>query len=342
MTATDERYFDTKPLPDSSFGAVIRAHLHDGAHALIALAEEQATTFTDQFYKSNGLVLLPDMHEISQQPELLVRLSRVFGLEVENNLDTYTEGNQTLFNIHQTVPEILLVTNLPPICRQPMAKPEPPLTPDGQFPTRFPHRRGWHTDQSFRRPPPDISLFYAEQPTPKGQGQTLFADGTGAYSTLPATLRKRIQGLEGVHALPGTNRSESAVRQGLEPKALLSHQMPQRQPLVRIHPVTGKPALYLCEGGQMDWVSGPIAGMQTGPDGDGAALLYELMSHITQPRFTYTHEWQSGDLIIYDNRNLLHAPTWYDAEQYTRIMWRTTVRGNPGAEYDHVQPSWIP
>ena len=342
MTPADNRDFETTPLPDASFGALLRAPVGDGAQALVTLAEEQATTFTNHFYRSNGLLLLPDMHGISQQPELLVRLSHVFGLEVENNLDTYTEGNQTLFNIHQTVPEILLVTNLPPICRQPMAKPEPPLTSDGQFPTRFPHRRGWHTDQSFRRPPPDISLFYAEQPTPKGQGQTLFADGTGAYSTLPATLRKRIQGLEGVHALPGTNRSESAVRQGLEPKALLSHQMPQRQPLVRIHPVTGKPALYLCEGGQMDWVSGPIAGMQPGPDGDGAALLYELMSHITQPRFTYTHEWQSGDLIIYDNRNLLHAPTWYDAEQYTRIMWRTTVRGNPGAEYDHVQPSWIP
>ena len=170
----------------------------------------------------------------------------------------------------------------------------------------------------------------------------MFADATGAYSTLPETLRKQIENLEGMHALPRTNRSETAVRQGLKPKELLPHQSPQRQPLVRVHPVTGKPALYLCESGQMDWVTGPIAGMETGPEREGAKLVYELMTHITQPQYTYTHEWDRGDLIIYDNRNLLHAPTWYDAENYTRIMWRTTVRGNAGPEYAGERPSWIP
>ena len=342
INQTDEIPFAVTPLAGASFGGVVRSPEGSGTHRLVAMAEKHPVALTDVFYASSGLVLLPDMLEISETPELLVRLSRLFGREVENNLDTYTEGNQTLFNIHDTVPEILLVTNLPPICRQPMAMPEPPLTADGQFPTCFPHRRGWHTDQSFRRPPPDISLFYALQPTPKGQGQTMFADGTGAYSTLPVALRKRIENLDGVHALPGTNRSETAVKQGLKPTALLPHQAPQRQPLVRVHPVTGEPSLYLCESGQMDWVSGPIADMETGPDGDGAALLYALMTHVTQPQYTYTHEWQRGDLIIYDNRNLLHAPTWYDAEKYTRIMWRTTVRGNPGPMYAGEQPSWIP
>ena len=342
INQADNHHCQLTALPGASFGGVVRSRTGAGAQQLTAAAEEHPAAFTDLLYTANGLLLLPDMTEISEAPELLVRLSRLFGPEVENNLDTYTEGNQTLFNIHKTVPEILLVTNLPPICRQPMERPEPPLTKDGKFPTQFPHRRGWHTDQSFRRPPPDISLFYALQPTPKGQGQTMFADGTGAYATLPKTLRERVENLEGVHGLPGTNRGESAVRQGLEPKELPSHQASQRQPLVRVHPVTGKPALYLCEGGQMDWVAGPIADMQTGPDGDGAALLYELMTHITQPRYTYTHEWERGDLIIYDNRNLLHAPTWYEAEKYTRIMWRTTVRGNPGPVYAGEQPSWEP
>lgn len=332
--------YEVVSLPSASFGGVVRLRADAGARRLIATAEENPSALTDIFYASGGLLLLPGMHHISEEPKLLVRLSRLFGREVENNLDTYTEGNQTLFNIHQTVPEILLVTNLPPICRQPMARPDPRLTEDGEFPTRFPHRRGWHTDQSFRRPPPDISLFYAVQPTPKGQGQTMFADATGAYSTLSEELRQRVENLEGMHALPGTNRSETAVRDGLEPKELAPHQAPQRQPLVRIHPVTGKPALYMCESGQMDWVTGPIADMEPGPGREGAKLVYELMTHITQ--YTYTHDWDPGDLIIYDNRNLLHAPTWYEAEKYTRVMWRTTVRGNPGPEYDGEKASWIP
>ena len=180
--------YEVVPLPGASFGGVVRLRDDAGAKRLLATAEENPSALTDIFYACGGLLLLPGMHNISEEPELLVRLSRLFGREVENNLDTYTEGNQTLFNIHQTVPEILLVSNLPPICRQPMARPDPPLSDDGKFPTRFPHRRGWHTDQSFRRPPPDISLFYAVRPTPKGQGQTMFADGTGAYSTLPASV----------------------------------------------------------------------------------------------------------------------------------------------------------
>ncbi|MGH6953261.1 MAG: TauD/TfdA dioxygenase family protein, partial [Alphaproteobacteria bacterium] len=268
--------------------------------------------------------------------------SRLFGPEVENYRETFTAENKTLFNIHDEVPEILLVTNLPPISSQPMARPDPPLAADGSFPTRFPHRRGWHTDQSFRRPPPDISLFYAVQPTPKGQGQTLFADATAAYEALPPALKRRVAGLEGVHVLPGTGRSEQAMRAGETPKPLLPHQQPQRQPVVRVHPVTGKRALYLCEAGQMDWDSGPLAGMEPGPDGDGAALLYELMTHTTEPRFTYTHDWDVGDLVIYDNRSVLHAPSWYEADTHIRIMWRTTVMGNPGPEYAGEERSWIP
>jgi taurine dioxygenase len=111
---------------------------------------------------------------------------------------------------------------------------------------------------------------------------------------------------------------------------------------VRAHPVTGQRALYLCEYGQMDWFDGPFVGMQPGPHGDGAALLDELMSHYTQPRFVYVHEWSAGDLLVWDNRCLVHAATWYDTEKEQRLMWRTTVRGNPGAIYAGERRSWIP
>ena len=139
------------------------------------------------------------------------------------------------------------------------------MTADGRLPVQFPHRRGWHTDQSYRRPPPDVSLFLAVQPVPQGQGQTLFADGTAAYAALPSALKARVDTLEGlqcrVQRRPRARRD--AGRRGAPPAEAARE--PQRQPVVRVHPVTGKRALYLCEYGQMDWFQGPFVGMQPGP-----------------------------------------------------------------------------
>jgi taurine dioxygenase len=92
----------------------------------------------------------------------------------------------------------------------------------------------------------------------------------------------------------------------------------------------------------MDWVDGPFVGMQPGPDGEGAALLDELMAHYTRPEFVYAHEWTVGDLVVWDNRCLVHAATWYDGDKEQRMMWRTTVRGNPGSIYAGEKRSWIP
>ncbi|MEQ8815050.1 MAG: TauD/TfdA family dioxygenase [Thalassobaculum sp.] len=106
---------------------------------------------------------------------------------------------------------------------------------------------GTNTDQSYRRPPPAISLFYAEPPLPKGQGQTLYADGIGAYAALPDAMKARIAGLDAIHVSPGRGRSEQAALAGGPAPALDPRDTPQRQPIVRIHPVTGEPALYLRE-----------------------------------------------------------------------------------------------
>ena len=111
---------------------------------------------------------------------------------------------------------------------------------------------------------------------------------------------------------------------------------------MRIHPVTGRKALYLCERGQMDWFDGPFVGMERGPQGDGARLLDELMAHYTRPEFIYIHEWTQGDVLVWDNRCLIHTATWYDAEKEQRMMWRTTVRGNPGPLYAGEARSWVP
>ena len=79
-----------------------------------------------------------------------------------------------------------------------------------------------------------------------------------------------------------------------------------------------------------------------GPEGAGGKLLDELMSHLTQREFVYVHEWDKGDVVIWDNRCLVHAATWFDAATQERLMWRTTVHGNPGAFYAGERKSWIP
>ena len=330
--------FSLEPVADSGFGATVRFAAGRGLFDIVVALEAAPGELRDAFYAAGGLLVLTGMQELTVHPELLVRISRLFGPDVENYHETLTPEHM----IHQQVPEILVLSNRPPCDRQPPSQPDPPRTADGGFPVRFPHRRGWHTDQSFRRPPPDLSLFLAVITSPKGQGQTLFADGAAAYQALPALTKARIADLDGLHALLGTGRSEQAVRAGEAVKPLLPHQRSQRQPLVRIHPVTGKPALYLCEAGQMDWHDGPIVGLQPGCNGDGAALIYQLMNHYTAPDFTYVHDWDEGDLVVYDNRNLIHAATWYDAQNYTRLMWRTTVMGNPGVAYQGEAKSWIP
>ena len=332
--------FELEPLSGATFGARLRFPLKsngDLAGTVTALKADPGRLI-EAFYARGGLLVLPGMNAISSSPSLLFELSTLFGPEVENYQNTLTNENA----IHPSVPEILQVTNIPPTSKQPPKRPEPVLTEEGALPTQFPHRRGWHTDQSFRRPPPDVSLFYAVIPSPQGQGQTLYADGAGAYEALDNELKDTVENLEGIHAIPGIGRAEYSVRAGESPKPLLSHQMPQHQPVVRVHPVTGRQSLYLCEAGQMDWVDGPFVGLEPGPDGEGARLLYRLMSHITQPVFTYVHDWTAGDLVIYDNRSLLHSATWFDAEKHQRLMWRTTTRGNPGAEYANESRSWLP
>lgn len=327
----------TSPLAGASFGGHASIPSSGGAAALVEAAEREPGALPRLLGDCHGLLFIPGMQAMGEAPELLLRLSRIFGPEVENYRETGMAPNM----VHPTVPEIFIVSNTPPVGRAPPALPDPPLTADGRLPVQYPHRRGWHTDQSYRRPPPDISLFLAVLPVPRGQGQTLFASGIAAYAALPEAMKRRIEGLDGLHVSSGAGRRREAVRAGTAPKPLSPRERPQPQPLVRIHPVTGQRALYLCEHGQMDWLEGPILGLEPGADGEGAKLLDALMSHLTQPRFVYVHEWTKGDLVIWDNRCLVHAATWFDAAKEARVMWRTTVSGNPGPTYAGEAKSWL-
>jgi len=326
--------FTIRPLPGANFGGLIE--VSDG-RAFVDAVEVSPQALPAALNAHGGLLLVKGLNAISEDPELLLRLSRPFGTEIEDYAET---GNNPQYLLSESS-QIIQISNLSPINFPPPEQPDPPRLPDGGLPVRFPHRRGWHTDQSFRRPPPDISLFYAHVPTPKGQGQTLYADGTRAYETLPPPLQEIVEHLEGLHVAPFRGYGEDEIAAGKPRMPLNEKDGPQPQPVVRIHPETGRKALYLCEQEQMDWLNGPLVGMQPGLHGDGAKLIYELMTHFTEDRFTYAHDWDVGDLVIYDNRCTIHSATWFNAETHGRVMWRTTVWGNPGPLYEGEARSWV-
>ncbi len=325
-----------RPLDDTSFGVLAA---FDDATSVNAISDFIAagSLIRDRFDRSGGLMLVKGLQGLGKAPEKFVPISRVFGSDVENYRETLT--SERFF--HDEVAEIIVLSNMAPCYHPSPPRPQPAWTEAGTLVVQFPDQKNWHTDQSYRRPPPDITLLYGVTTPPRDQGQTLFADCTAAYAALDHDLQQRISHLNGVHAPSWIGRTPDDVKAGVQPKPLLAHQLPQKHPLVRFHPVTGKPALYICEEKQMDFFDGPIEGLSTGPDGEGAALLRDLLRHATRPEFVYVHEWSPGDLLIGDNRCLLHAATWYDAGKHQRLMWRTTVGGNPGAEYLGEAKSWV-
>jgi taurine dioxygenase len=182
----------------------------------------------------------------------------------------------------------------------------------------------WHGDSSYREIPSDASLFYAEIVPDEG-GDTMFADATAAWRTLEPALRRRIEGLYGVHSLETLR--QWGLRHNPERDRNVDDQAaaypPVRQPLVRVHPATGAKSLYVCPA-----VISHIEGLD--PD-ESAALIEMLITHVTQKRYVYTHRWRKGDLVIWDNRAVLHTASLFDHTRYQRLMYRTTVAGNAPA-----------
>jgi alpha-ketoglutarate-dependent taurine dioxygenase len=182
----------------------------------------------------------------------------------------------------------------------------------------------WHADSSYRSVPSDASLFYGEIVPPEG-ADTMFADATGAYRSLDAATKQRIEGLFAVHSLETLRlwglRHNPDRKQDVDGQA--AKFPPVRQPLVREHPATGAKSLYVCPA-----VISHIEGMD--PE-ESAALIDTLIAHVTQPRTVYTHRWHQGDLVMWDNRAVLHTASLFDHTRYQRLMYRTTIAGNaPG------------
>ena len=173
----------------------------------------------------------------------------------------------------------------------------------------------WHTDKSYHAVPSLMTVLHAKELPPEG-GDTQFANMAMAYEALPEATKRQIDGLRAVHSWAASRR-----RAGAPPpsEVEMSERPPVDHPLVRTHPVTGAKTLYIGNH------ASHIVGM---PEGEGDVLLLELLEHATQPPFIYTHRWRDGDLVMWDNRCLLHrALANYEMAKHRRVLHRTVVTG---------------
>jgi len=172
----------------------------------------------------------------------------------------------------------------------------------------------WHSDSSFRAIPAKYSLLSARVVNPVG-GNTEFADMRAAYDTLDAGTKAQIADLICEHSLMHSRGSLGMLDYSAEEREMFR---PVRQSLVRTHPVSGRKSLYLSSH------AGAIIGM---PTPEARILLRDLNEHATQPKFVYVHTWRPWDLVMWDNRQVMHRVRRYDESQ-PRDMRRTTVAGD--------------
>jgi taurine dioxygenase len=181
----------------------------------------------------------------------------------------------------------------------------------------------WHSDWSFQETPPSGTILYAKT-IPASGGDTLFADGARAFDTLSPTMQEMLAPLQAVHsAARAYGPSGLFARQpSRSMNIIISPDATNKQshPLVRVHPVTARRALFI----NPVYTVG-IAGMT---NRESAALLEFLFKHMARRIFTYRHKWRPHTLILWDNRCVTHcAKGGYDGHR--RLMYRITLAGEP-------------
>ena len=171
--------------------------------------------------------------------------------------------------------------------------------------------RLWHTDSSYKKPAAKFSLLYCSA-IPDWGGETEFADMCAAYDALPERLRQEAEGRSAEHYV---HHSRAKLGFAPSPEEIAGAIPPVVWPIVRVHPGSGRKLLYL--GAHATHVVGLSLP-------EGRVLLCDLLEHATQRQFVYRHEWRPGDLVMWDNRAVLHRGRRYDLSQ-RRDMRRSTV-----------------
>jgi taurine dioxygenase len=185
--------------------------------------------------------------------------------------------------------------------------------PNGKHPDRG--TLAWHTDGSWRRRTGQATIMYCVE-APRAGGETHFCDMYAAYEALDDGDKERYGRLRAVHNLD-FSRSR---RHGEEPmsEAQKREVPPVDHPIVRTHPETGRKCLYL--GDHAEHVLGMVYD-------EGRALIEKINADAIAPERVYEHRWQPRELVVWDNRCVMHRATEYDTARERRVMRRCTILG---------------
>lgn len=178
----------------------------------------------------------------------------------------------------------------------------------------------WHTDLAYKSHPSAFVILHAEQ-VPEEGADTCFASMQRVYKEMTEAERERLRGRLATYSFTQLHDKRRKMNPDAAPLT------PQQRaaspdvhhPVLRRHPDTGEEILY---------VNLPdCAGLSGLPDDEALGIVKGLIDRITDPGHVHRHKWSVGDLVIWDNRTLLHSASWFDAERYQRRMLRTCVRG---------------
>ena len=186
--------------------------------------------------------------------------------------------------------------------------------PDGR---RYIPGEGYHTDHSNAVCPPKATVLHAVSLPDRG-GDTQYVNMHRAYDELPETTKCRLTGLKAIHVYESRYSARKMMALSEEGRDRVPDAVVH--PIVRTHPESGRKAIYI-NPIRID----AIVGM---PEAEALSLLDDLLEHATQPRYQYRHRWHAGDLVMWDNRSLLHKANGdYDMSQL-RYLYRVMLKGD--------------
>lgn len=174
----------------------------------------------------------------------------------------------------------------------------------------------WHADMTYQETPPQGAILHAHE-LPSEGGNTYFANMYAAYADLDEKTKQSIAGKSAIH--DASRNSAGMLRKGYEEVSDVTQTVGAHQPLVRTNPKTGEKCLFL---GRRP--NSYITGLSIE---QSETLLNRLWEHATEDRFSMTHEWRIGDVLMWDNLSVLHKRDAFDPDSRRRLH-RTQLRGN--------------
>lgn len=276
----------TNALQINETGAAAGAEIR-GVDVALALDDETFASI-DEAFNRYGVIFFRDQR---LDPKDQVRFSQRFGpVEVNFNSDD--------FGVPEA-PEIFAIGN---------------AEEDGREVALKGVGHTWHSDMCYAAVPPRATMLYAlDVPTLHGLtlGDTCFANAAAAWDALPPQMQRLVDGRLATFDFRGRQRSRPVSEENI------AAYPPVRHPMVRTHPRTGRKSLYV--------MRDDCTGVDGMTEAEGHALIAALADHIVRPEFIYRHQWQVGDLLMWDNCTVQHKAIGDYALPQRRLLHRSTI-----------------